>query len=414
MGKIRNFFTRSRDKPKNRIQDFYSYVKYFFGRSTSGNNVTPYNAMQLTAVYACVRIIAETVAGLPLHVYRKTENGKERVYDHPLSFLLHDEPNPEMTSFSFRETVMHHILTVGNAYAQIIRNGAGDVVALYPLLPNKMRVSRSETDGRIYYHYQSDTEGEVSLSSDEVLHIPGLGFDGIMGYSPIAMCKNAIGLGMASEDFGSKFFEGGATPSGILKHPGHLKEPEKLRDEWNRTYGSGGARGVAVLEEGLDYQQISISPNEAQFLETRKFQVTEICRIFRVPPHMVADLDKSSFSNIEQQSLDFVQNTIAPWLTRLEQSMMRQLLKPGEKGTYYLKHNINGLLRGDFGTRMTGYATARQNGWMSVNDIREMEDMNKIPAEMGGDDYLCNGNMTKLADAGNWNRNGGDSQNENT
>lgn len=404
MGRIRNFF-KSRDKPQNNyLSNFISYVRYFFGRSSSGTIVTPYNAMQITAVYACVRVIAETIASLPLHVYKRSEDGMTRVYDHPLSFLLHDEPNKEMTSFVFREILMHHILTVGNSYAQIIRNGAGNVIALWPLLPNKMRVERSTIDGQIYYHYNTDNQGEVVLSSDEVLHIPGLGFDGIMGYSPIAMCKNAIGLAMAAENFGSKFFEGGATPSGILKHPGQLKEPEKLRDEWNRTYGSGGNRGVAVLEEGLDYQQISISPDDAQFLETRKFQVAEICRIFRVPPHMIADLDKSSFSNIEQQSLDFVKNTVGPWLARIEQSMQKQLLTPSEKGVFCIKHNINGLLRGDFATRMNGYAIGRQNGWYSVNDIREMEDLNKIPADQGGDDYLCNGNMTKLADAGNWNK----------
>ena len=298
---------------------------------------------------------------------------------------------------------MHHILTTGNAYAQIVRNGYGRVVALYPLLPNKMVVERSTKNKKIYYKYSTDTEGQVVLSKDEVLHIPGLGFDGIIGYSPIAMCRNSIGLSMAADNFGSSFFENGARPTGVLEHPGQLKEPEKVRDAWERTYGSGAHR-TAVLEEGMKYQQISISPDEAQFLETRKFQVNEICRIFRVPPHMVADLEKSSFSNIEQQSLDFVQNTITPWLVRIEQNMQRQLLTTEEKNSIFIKHNVNGLLRGDFNTRMNGYAVGRQNGWYSVNDIREMEDMNRIPAEEGGDDYLCNGNMTKLRDAGNWNK----------
>lgn len=408
MGKIKDLF-RSRDKPKNYTGDFIGQILYYFGLATSGKRVTPYNAMQMTAVYACVRIIAETVAALPLNIYRYTDDGKIKEYKHPLYRLLHDEPNPEMTSFGLRETMMHHILTTGNAYAQIIRNGYGEVIALYPLLPNKMRVERSSADKRIYYHYSTDTEGHITLSSDEVLHIPGLGFDGIIGYSPIAMCKNAIGLGMAADEFGSSFFENGARPTGVLKHPGHIKEPEKVRAAWENTYGSGEHR-TAVLEEGMDYQQISISPNEAQFLETRKFQVNEICRIFRVPPHMVADLEKSSFNNIEQQSLDFVQNTITPWLVRLEQNMQRQLLLPDEKGQIFIKHNINGLLRGAFNARMQGYAVGRQNGWYSVNDIRELEDMNKIPASEGGDDYLCNGNMTKLRDAGNWNTKEGENE----
>lgn len=408
MGRIKDFF-KSRDKPQNHTGDLVGAIRYFFGMSTSGKRVTPYNAMQLTAVYACVRIIAETVASLPLNIYRYSDEGKVKDYKHPLYRLLHDEPNPEMTSMVFRETMMHHILTTGNAYAQIIRNGFGDVVALYPLLPNKMQVERSSIDKKIYYRYSTDTEGQVILSNDDVLHIPGLGFDGIIGYSPIAICRNAIGLSIAADEFGSSFFESGARPTGILEHPGQLKEPEKVREAWESTYGTGKHR-TAVLEEGMKYQQISISPDEAQFLETRKFQVNEICRIYRVPPHMVADLEKSSFSNIEQQSLDFVQNTITPWLVRIEQNMQRQLLLLHDKGSVFIKHNINGLLRGDFKTRMDGYAVGRQNGWYSVNDIRELEDMNKIPTEEGGDDYLCNGNMTKLKDAGNWNTKGGENE----
>lgn len=402
MGRIKDFF-KSRDKPKNYMGDYIGSVGYYYGRALSGKYVTPYNAMQLTAVYACIRIIAETVASLPLNLYRYSADGKEKDYKHPLYRLLHDEPNPEMSSMTFRETLMHHILTTGNAYAQIIRNGFGEVIALYPLLPNKMRVDRSVIDKHIYYTYTTDTDGQIIMTSDEVLHIPGLGFDGIIGYSPIAMCRNSIGLSMAADEFGASFFENGARPTGILKHPGKLKDPAKIRDAWESTYGSGKHR-TAVLEEGVDYQQISISPEEAQFLETRKFQVNEICRIYRVPPHMVADLEKSSFSNIEQQSLDFVQNTITPWLVRLEQNMQRQLLLYSEKKNIFIKHNVNGLLRGDFNTRMNGYAVGRQNGWYSVNDIRELEDMNKIPAEEGGDDYLCNGNMTRLKDAGNWNK----------
>lgn len=401
MGRIRDFF-KSRDKPKNYLGDDIGTHGYYFGRSVAGKLVTPYNAMQLTAVYACIRIIAETVASLPLNVYRYSDDGKEKDYEHPLYRLLHDEPNPEMSSMTFRETLMHHILTTGNSYSQIIRDGFGRVRALYPLLPNKMRVERSLETRRLRYIYSSDRNGQITLSPDDVLHIPGLGFDGIIGYSPIAMCRNSIGLAMAADDYGSSFFESGARPTGILEHPGKLKEPEKVRDAWENTYGNGKHR-TAVLEEGMKYQQIAISPNEAQFLETRKFQVNEICRIYRVPPHMVADLEKSSFSNIEQQSLDFVQNTITPWLIRIEQNMQRQLLLPREKSQIFIKHNVNGLLRGDFNTRMNGYAIGIQNGWYSVNDVRELEDMNRIPADQVGDEYLCNGNMTRLRDAGNWN-----------
>lgn len=243
--------------------------------------------------------------------------------------------------------------------------------------------------------------GSVILSPSDVLHIPGLGFDGLVGYSPIAMAKNAIGLAIAAEEYGSKFYANGAAPSGVLEHPGTLKDPGRVRESWQATFGgSANANKVAVLEEGMKYTPISISPNEAQFLETRKFQINEIARIFRVPPHMVGDLEKSSFSNIEQQSLEFVKYTLDPWVIRWEQALYRTLLSDEEKKTVFFKFNVEGLLRGDYASRMSGYATARQNGWMSANDIRELEDLDRIPAELGGDLYLVNGNMLPLTSAG--------------
>ena len=206
---------------------------------------------------------------------------------------------------------------------------------------------------------------------------------------------------LACEEYGASFFENGANPGGVLEHPGVLKDPAKVRESWHSVYGgSKNAGKVAVLEEGMKYQQIGIPPEEAQFLETRKFQINEIARLYRIPPHMVGDLEKSSFSNIEQQSLEFVKYTLDPWVIRWEQSLQRALLLPQEKNEYFLKLNVDGLLRGDYQSRMTGYSIGRQNGWLSGNDIREMEDMNLIPAEEGGDLYLINGNMTKLKDAG--------------
>ena len=396
---------RSRDKPQNKTAG--SSYTFFMGGSTSGKSVTERSAMQMTAVYACVRILAEAIAELPLHLYRYTDaGGKEKAIDHPLYLLLHDEPNPEMSSFVFRETLMTHLLLWGNAYAQIIRNGKGEVVALYPLMPNKMTVDRDEK-GQLYYSYQRSNDeaipdsGKVILKPSDVLHIPGLGFDGLVGYSPIAMAKNAIGMAIACEEYGAKFFANGAAPSGVLEHPGTIKDPSKVREAWQSQFGGSGNSGkVAVLEEGMKYTPISISPEQAQFLETRKFQINEIARIFRVPPHMVGDLEKSSFSNIEQQSLEFVKYTLDPWVIRWEQSLSRALFSPDEKKNYFFKFNVEGLLRGDYASRMTGYATARQNGWMSANDIRELENLDRIPAEEGGDLYLINGNMLPLGNAG--------------
>lgn len=397
----------SRDKPKNYLSG--SNYNVLFGRTTSGKNVDERSAMQVTTVYACVRILAEAVAGLPLHTYHCLQNGKkEKAVDHPLYYLLHDEPNPEMTSFVFRETLMSHLLLWGNAYAQIVRNGKGQILALYPLMPNRMTVDRA-SNGEIFYVYSTDQSdnptlksiGQVYLRKEDILHIAGLGFDGLVGYSPISMAKNAVGMALACEEYGAKFFENGASPSGVLEHPSTIKDPDRLRESWNSLFkGSGNSHRIAVLEEGLSFKPIAISPNEAQFLETRKFQIDEIARIFRIPPHMVGDLEKASFSNIEEQSLEFVKYTLNPWISRWEQAIQRSLFLESEKRKYFVKFNVDGLLRGDYESRMNGYATARQNGWMSTNDIRELENMDLVPDELGGNLYLINGAMTKLQDAG--------------
>lgn len=397
---------RQRGEPKNKYEgnDF----SLLFGRTTSGKTVNERTALQTTAVYACVRILSETIASLPLHVYRYTEGGKAKDTEHVLYTLLHDEPNPDMTSFVFRETLMSHLLIWGNAYAQILRDRSGQVIGLYPLLPDQMSVHRSEK-GKLFYvynRYEEDNpnfqeKGSVVLSQEEVLHIPGLGFDGLIGYSPIALAKNAVGMTLACEEYGASFFGNGANPGGVLEHPGILKDPAKVRDSWNAVYqGTRNAHKVAVLEEGMSYKQIGIPPEEAQFLETRKFQINEIARLFRIPPHMVGDLEKSSFSNIEQQSLEFVKYTLDPWVVRFEQALKKSLLLPEEKKTHFIKFNVDGLLRGDYQSRMNGYAIGRQNGWLSTNDIRELEELNPISPEEGGDLYLINGNMTKLKDAG--------------
>ena len=397
---------KSRDKPQGRTMG--SNYAFFMGGTTSGKAVTERSAMQMTAVYSCVRILSEAVAGLPLHLYKYTDSGgKAMALDHSLYRLLHDEPNPEMSSFVFRETLMTHLLLWGNAYAQIIRNGKNEIVALYPLMPNKMSVDRDE-NGRLYYTYYRGSDEAiknkdfaVTLQPSDVLHIPGLGFDGLVGYSPIAMAKNAIGMAIACEEYGAKFFANGAAPGGVLEHPGTIKDPQRVRESWQSTFGgSGNANKIAVLEEGMKYTPIGISPEQAQFLETRKFQINEIARIFRVPPHMVGDLEKSSFSNIEQQSLEFVKYTLDPWVIRWEQSIQRSLLNSEEKKKYFAKFNVEGLLRGDYQSRMNGYAIGRQNGWMSANDIRELENLDRIPAEDGGDLYLINGNMLPLKNAG--------------
>lgn len=397
---------RARDVPKNRTSG--SAYSFFTGRSAAGKRVDQRTAMQTSAVIACVRVLADSIASLPVHVYRYDEKGRrEKAIDHPLYYLLHKEPNPEMTSYVFREVLMTHLQLWGNAYAQIVRNGRGEILGLYPLMADRMEVQR-DSNGEIVYEYtlvQEDAPtmkgSTVVLKAHEVLHIPGLGFDGLVGYSPIAMAKNSIGLGLAAEEYGSKFYANGASPSGVLEHPGTLKNPARVRDAWNATYGgSSNANKVAVLEEGMKYTPISINPTEAQFLETRKFQISEIARIFRVPPHMIGDLEKSSFNNIEQQSLDFGKYTLGPWVARWEQSLERALFFGDEKKNLEIKLNMDGLLRGDYKSRMEGYAIGIQNGFMSPNDIHQLEDMDLIPDELGGNLYMVNGNMVPLNKAG--------------
>lgn len=407
-------FSRPRDAPSEKLPEVTDNVRdsgglFIFGRADSGERVDEKSALQIATVYACVRLLAETVASLPLHLYRYTDkgDGKERATDHPLYKILYRQPNPEMTSFSFREALMTHLLLWGNAYAQIVRDGKNGVLGLYPLLPENVEIDRAE-NGELYYIYHAYTDevpGEhdkdILLMRDEVLHIPGLGFNGLVGFSPIAMMKNSLGATLAVEKYGSAFFRNGAQPAGVLEHPGVLKDPQKIRDNWMNAYGgAGNAHKVAVLEEGMQYKPISLPPEDSQFLSTREFGVEEICRIFRVPPHMVQDLKRATFNNIEHQSIDFVMHTIMPWLVRIEQGIIKDVLVEEEQEEYFPKFNVDGLMRGDYQSRMNGYAVGFSNGFLSPNDIRRLENMDLIPAEEGGDDYYLNGSYTRLKDAG--------------
>ena len=388
------FLFRARDKPQDAVS---AATTFSFGMAGSGKSVNARTAIQVSTVYACVRVIAETVASLPFSVFEQDKTGSQKALDHPLYRILHDEPNPEMTSFVWREAMLTHLLLWGNSYSQILRAGRGSVIGMYPLLPDHMEVDRDDK-GKLTYTYSTTSGEQVKLRPEDVLHIPGLGFDGIMGYSPIAVERNAVGLSIAAEEFGGKFFGNGATPSGILTHPNTVKNPKALRESWMEAYGgSSNANRVAILEEGMTFTRISMPNNEAQFLETRKFQVEEICRIYRVPPHMIADLEHATFSNIEHQSIDFAVHCIRPWLVRIEQSVNRALFSEKEKGRFYCQFNLDGLMRGSYKERMEGYSIARQNGWMTANDIRNLENQNPIPKEDGGDALLVNGNMIPVS-----------------
>ena len=355
-------FSKPRDAPQPELPQIEDNVRdsggvFVFGMTNSGERVDEKSAMQISTVYACVRLLAETVASLPLHLYKYTGqgDGKERATEHPLYKILYRQANPEMTSFSFREAIMTHLLLWGNAYAQIVRDGKNGILGLYPLLPENVEIDRAE-NGDLFYTYHAYTDevpGEhdkdIIFQRDEILHIPGLGFNGLVGFSPIAMMKNALGTTLAVEKYGSSFFKNGAQPAGVLEHPGVLKDPQKIRDNWMNAYGgAGNAHKVAVLEEGMAYKPISLPPEDSQFLSTREFGVEEICRIFRVPPHMVQDLKRATFNNIEHQSIDFVMHTIMPWLVRIEQALIKDVLIEEEQDQFFPKFNVDGLMRGDY------------------------------------------------------------------
>jgi len=372
-------------------------VDWFGGgsKATSGASVSEATALNSTAVYACVRILAETIASLPLPVYRRLQGGgKERAVDHYLYPLLHDQPNPEMTSFEFRETLMGHLALWGNAYAEIERDRAGRVRALWPLRPDRMKVSRD--DQGLRYEY-SLPDGHVAvLRQPNVMHIRGLSSDGIVGYSPIRLAREAIGLALATEEFGARFFGSGSRPGGILQHPGRLSEEaaKRLRKTWEEMHsGLSQAHRIAILEEGMKWTQIGIPPEDAQFLATREFQTIEIARIFRVPPYLLQDFSRATFSNVEHTAISFVVHTIRPWLVRWEQAFKRDLFLPAERDTYFAEFLVDGLLRGDIESRYRAYSVARQWGWMSADDIRELENLNPLPNNQGKV-YLVPLNMT--------------------
>jgi HK97 family phage portal protein len=350
---------------------------------SSGVSVNEQTALNYSAVWAAVQRISGDVGSLPLVLYRRVGDGKEPLRDHPTYKLLHDQPNPDMTAVVFRETMQAHLLTWGNAYAEIEWRGDGRPQALWPIDPSRVTPER-DAGGNLYYKVQNYSKADMKFAPENMLHIPGLGFDGTCGYSVISKARESIGLGLAMERFGGAFFGNGATLGGILTHPGRLSDQAKkgLRESFNAKHrGVDRAHNVGSLEENMTYTPLGVPPDDAQFLESRKFQVAEIARWFQVPPHMLADLDRSAFSNIEQQQIDYYTGTLRRWLVRWEQEINRKLVL--QQGTQFVEHVIDGLLRGDIESRYAAYAVGRQWGWLSADDVRAKENMNPLPAEAG-------------------------------
>ena len=362
------------------------------GTTSSGERVSHSSSMRISAVFACIRILSETNGSLPLKIYRRlSDGGKEVAYDHPLYSILHDSPNDWQTAFDWREMMQGHLSLRGNAFSEIVRKNY-EIDSLIPIHPDRVVVERL-ADGTLRYRVKrEDTGSERIILQDSMFHLRGLSSDGIIGLSPIATCAQTLGISLASDKFGGSFFGNGITLGAVLEHPEALSDTAKknIKRSMSEEYGgSGNANGLLILEEGMKWQQMGVNPDEAQFLETRKFQVSEVARIFNVPPHMIKDLEKATFSNIEQQSLEFVIYTMRPWLTKWEQTIDMTLLQSPE---YFAEFSIDALLRGDTKTRFEAYSMAINSGWMSRNEVRELENMNRVP---GLDGYLIPLNMAE-------------------
>lgn len=353
----------------------------------AGVSVTAESALRATAVFACIRVLSESVAGLPLHVYRRDSNaGRERAPEHPLYRVLHAQPNTLQTSYEWRQLLMAHLLLWGNAYSEITRDGAGNVTELWPLRPDRMRL-KSES-GALVYEYIQPNGGMLRFPQSQILHLKSLSTDGFAGLSPIAAARQSIGLSLAAEQFGAKYFGRGARLGGVLEIAESLgpEARSRLRKSWEDAQaGLENAHRTAILEAGTKYTPFTISNEDAQFIEVRRFGVEDVCRIFRVPPHLVADLSKANYSNVDAMSREFVQHSLTPWLTNLEQRFTAALLRPEERDQYFVEHDLRGILRGDHESRMRGYQTAIYAGILSPNEARQFEN---LPPREGGDVFL--------------------------
>ena len=386
-------FKRNNSFPNIESSQFYDL---FNNQVKSGVKVTEFSSLQASAVFACVRILAETVASLPLITYKYINQGKQRAFEHPVYQLLHNRPNLEISAYTLLNVIMAHLNLWGESFCYIEFNEAGYPIEIWPLLPYKMNIQRDQMTKNLMYIYTLPTDRNIILQSWQILNFKMFTLDGIRGISPIKMAKETIGLSLAHGEFAARFYSNGANLGGFFKHPGKLSDQayNRLKSDLRDKYtGLSKAHKIAILEEGLDFVRIGIPPEEAQFIESRKFQRNEIASIFRVPPHLIGDLERATFSNIEQQSLEFIIYSIRPFLINIEQEINYKLFTPQERKKYFVEFLIDAILRADTESRYRSYQIGRLNGWLSVNDIRQKENMNPIE---GGDEYLSPLNMIPL------------------
>jgi HK97 family phage portal protein len=363
-------------------------------QSKAGVNVTEDTAIKVVAVFACIRLLSEQIASLPLHLYKKSKSGKEKAYDHPLYTVLNDIPNPEQTAFEFWQMMMVNMLLTPDGFAEIVRDGAGNITELWPIPSNRVHVERNPRTDELMYHVTFEDGTYDTLYPDNMLHIKGIRMARTQGYKPIELARECVGLSIAAEEFGSAYFANGAHPSGIIEYAEKLKGEalDNYKKEMRQAYaGLGNSHRLMLLESGSKFNNIITPPNEAQMLETRKHQVVEVARFFNVPPHKIMDMERATFNNIEELNTSFAQDTLVPWCIRIRQSVFKDLLTPWERKKHFAEHNLGALMRGNMESRYTSYAVARNWGWLNVNEIRELENMNGIGED--GDIYLQPLNM---------------------
>jgi len=391
-GLFARLFRSSPENPSTSLSNPAAWLTGLFGTSKTGVQVSEDNALTFSAVYAAVRIISETIASIPLNVYQADGETRVKAVGHPVQDLLAKAPNSVSSTFTFREAMASNLVLHGNAYAKIEMNAAGRPTALIPL--NPMKVEVKVIDGEKVYVFDE----KHTYLDYEMLHFVGLSFNGLVGKSPLSMAREAVAIGLAAQEYGARFYSNGANAGGVITAPGRLNTEvvKRLRESWNRAQsGLGSSHSTAILEEGMKYEKIGLDPEAAQFLQSRKFQVNEIARIFRIPPSYLADLENSSTrANTEQQAIQFVRDCITPYVRRMEVELNRKLFREDEPNLYAY-FTMEGLMRGDQKARYEAYAVARNWGWLSVNDIRDLENLNPVE---GGDIYLQPLNMQRAGE----------------
>lgn len=367
--------------------------------SYTGAEVTPMSALNLSAVYSCVRVLSEDVGSLPLNLYEKIlmageYRGRKIASNHQISRLLHLAPNPEMSSMQWREASMVHVLLWGNSYTEIERNRGGQIIGLWPITP--WRVSPKRINGQIVYEVTNPAGGINIISSENMLHIRGFSLNGLTGLSAITASKEAVGMAMAGQEFAGRYFTNDTTAGVVLETPNALSDKayERLKKSIeSQSTGLSDKHRMQILEEGAKLNRLALNASDAQILESRRFSVEEVARMFRIPPHKIQDLNRATNNNIEQQDLDYFKSTLRPWLVRFETEYTLKLLLPSEQDRFFAKFVIEGFLRGDYKTRHEGYAQGIQNGIYTRNECRAFEDMNPID---GGDAFYMAANITEL------------------